>query len=131
MKQLVTFTLIFMANLFAINVCAAGTSTGTVISNCATANYSDGPVYYQDIPAANGSGLTHNCAGIISAIDEVSFATDGVYFSYIPVGAGGFDSNIRFIQITTTDFFNKVTIDVSDYQGIQPDFNFTYQIRLN
>ncbi len=70
MKQLITFISIFMANLFVINVCAAGTFTNTVISNCATANYSDDPVYYQGIPAANGNGLTHNCAGIISAIDE-------------------------------------------------------------
>ena len=46
--------------------------------------------------------------------DDVSFSTDGIDFSYKPVDAGGFDSNIKFIQITPTVFFNKVTIDVSD-----------------
>ncbi len=42
MKQLITFTSLFIASLFAINVYAAGTSAGTVISNSATVNYNVG-----------------------------------------------------------------------------------------
>ncbi len=45
--------------------------------------------------------------------DDLSFPTDGIDFSYKSVDAGGFDSNIKFIQIIPTVFFNKVTIHVS------------------
>ena len=90
-----------------------------------------GPVCYQDTVAPNQSGLTYNYAGIISAIDDVSFSTDGIDFSYAPVDTGGFDSNIRYIRITPAGFFNKVTIDGSGDPVNQPEFNFSYQIRLN
>ena len=90
-----------------------------------------GPVCYQDTAAPNQSGLTYDYAGIISAIDDVSFSTDGIDFSYEPVDADGFDAAIRYIRITPAGFFNKVTIDGSGDPENQPEFNFTYQIRLN
>lgn len=42
MKQLMTLTAFFIANLVAVNTYAAGTSAGTVISNSATVNYNVG-----------------------------------------------------------------------------------------
>ena len=42
MKKLITLTAFFMVNALAINVNAAGTSAGTIISNSATVNYNVG-----------------------------------------------------------------------------------------
>ncbi len=86
---------------------------------------------YQDTPSPNGSGLTYDNAGIISAIDDLSFSVDGTDFSYVLVDSAGFDSKIRDIRITPAGFFNKVTINGSSNPANQPEFNFTYQIRLN
>ena len=91
----------------------------------------DGPVCYQDTPPPNGSGLAYNYDGTIGAIDGVSFSINGTDFNHEPVNSGGFDSNIRYIRITPTGFFNNVTIDGTGNPENQPEFNFSYQIRLN
>jgi len=91
----------------------------------------DGPVCYQDTPSPNESGLAYDYDGIISATDDVSFSINGTDFNYEPVNSGGFDSAIRYIRITPTGFFNKVTIDGTGNPENQPEFNFSYQIRLN
>ncbi len=86
---------------------------------------------YQHTPSPNGSGLTYGFAGTISAIDDVSFSTGGTDFTYVPVNSADFDSNIRYIRKTPAGFFNKVTIDGTGSPENQPEFNFSYQLRLN
>jgi len=88
-------------------------------------------VCYQDTPSSNGSGLTYDYAGIISAIDDVSFSTGGTDFTYVQVNSADFDSSIRYIRKTSAGFFNNVTIDGTGSPENQPEFNFSYQIRLN
>ncbi len=90
-----------------------------------------GPVCYQDAADPNGSGLTYNFVGTIDATDHLWFSVDGTDFNYEPVDTGGYDAAIRFIRITPAGIYNKVTIDGSGDPTNQPEFNFTYQIRLN
>ncbi|MEY8248132.1 MAG: hypothetical protein RPT11_07065 [Bermanella sp.] len=90
-----------------------------------------GPVCYQNGAAAHDSGLSYNFVTITDATDDVSFSEDGTDFNYEPVDAAGFDSNIRYIRITPAGFFKKASTDADGNPLNQPEFNFSYQVRLN
>ena len=87
----------------------------------------DGPVCFEDGSGINESGLIYDFIGTLNATDDVWFSVDGTDFTYDPVDAGGYDSAIRFIRITPAGIFNKVPKNGTE----QPEFNFSYQIRLN
>ena len=86
-----------------------------------------GPVCFNDGNNPNESGLTYNFVALNSSSDHISFSQDGTDFNYEPVDGGdGYDSTVRYIRITPTGEYNNQPKNST----VEPEFNFTYQVKL-
>lgn len=87
-----------------------------------------GPVCFIDGNNPNESGLTYNFVALDDLTDGISFSIDGTDFSYEPVDSGdGYDAAIRYIRINPVGEYNNQPKNSS----VEPEFNFSYQVRLN
>jgi hypothetical protein len=86
-----------------------------------------GPICFEDGATPNESELTFDFLGLTSTSDSLFFSQDGTDFNYEPVDGGdGYDSTIRYIRIKPSGIYKQGKKDGSE----TPEFNFSYQIRL-
>jgi len=87
-----------------------------------------GPVCFIDGTTPHESGLSYNFITLDNLTDGVQFSTDGNDFTYEPdLTNGDYDAAIRFIRIEPTGTYNNQPKDGSK----QPEFTFSYRVRLN
>ncbi|MEO1202946.1 MAG: hypothetical protein AAFX10_09570, partial [Pseudomonadota bacterium] len=84
-----------------------------------------GPVEFVDGTGAAASGLSYVYGGPDDLTDDIEFSTDGIDWSYVPVGDfAGFDSNVRFIRINPGGSF------AGSSGGTPTEFRLRFRIRV-
>lgn len=86
----------------------------------------DSPIIFNDGTGNTASGLSYSFTNINDNTDSLAFSTDGNNFDYEPSpDAEGYDANITHFRLTLGGTF-KPTRD-----NVTPNFNFTYQVKIN
>ena len=87
----------------------------------------NGPICFEDGANPNESQLSFDFLGLGAANDSIYFSQDGADFSYEPVDSGdSYDPTVRYIRIKPSGIYKQAKKDGSE----TPEFNFSYQIRL-
>ncbi|MFT5592600.1 MAG: hypothetical protein ACI8SR_000959 [Oceanicoccus sp.] len=87
----------------------------------------NGPICFEDGANPNESQLSFDFLGLGAANDSIYFSQDGADFSYEPVDSGdSYDPTVRYIRMKPSGIYKQAKKDGSE----TPEFNFSYQIRL-